>query len=97
MNDPVARLREYIADSGFTHGGRLPPERHLTGELGMSRSTLRRALDALERDGVIWRHVGKGTFNAHPEDGAGGTEAHTGAQRIAETPHQLGRQLTPSG
>ena len=48
----------------FTQGVRLPPERHLTDELGMTRATLRKALGALERDGVIWRHVGKGTFVA---------------------------------
>ena len=32
--DPVARLRRYIADGGFTVGVRLPPERQLTDELG---------------------------------------------------------------
>ena len=82
--DPVARLRSYIADGGFTQGVRLPPERHLTDELGMSRSTLRKALGALERDGVIWRHVGKGTFVAD-----GSPQAPSGAMV------ELGRQLTP--
>ena len=48
-SDPVARLKSYIADGGFTQGVRLPPERHLTDELGMSRATLRKALGALER------------------------------------------------
>ena len=65
--DPVARLRGFIKEGGFVDGGRLPPERHLSDQLGLSRATLRKALDALERDGVIWRHVGKGTFGA---DGA---------------------------
>ena len=82
--DPVARLRSYIFDGGFAHGVRLPPERHLTDELGMSRATLRKALDALERDGVIWRHVGKGTFVSD-----GSQQVPNGA--LAE----LGRQLTP--
>lgn len=82
--DPVARLRSYIADGGFTQGVRLPPERHLTDELGMSRSTLRKALGALERDGVIWRHVGKGTFVA---DGS--------PQAPSSAMVELGRQLTP--
>lgn len=82
--DPVARLRSYISDGGFAQGVRLPPERHLTDELGMTRATLRKALDALERDGMIWRHVGKGTFVA---DG--------GAQQPAGAMVELGRQLTP--
>ena len=82
--DPVARLRSFIKDGGYAEGVRLPPERDLTNELGMSRATLRKALDALERDGVIWRHVGKGTFVAD------------GSQRAtADASVQLGRQLTP--
>lgn len=82
--DPVARLRSYISNGGFNQGVKLPPERHLTDELGMSRSTLRKALDVLERDGLIWRHVGKGTFVA---DGT--------RDDVADASVQLGRQLTP--
>lgn len=83
--DPVARLRGFIRDGGYAGGGRLPPERHLSDQLGLSRATLRKALDALERDGLIWRHVGKGTFVA--EDGP----------RVAPADAivQLGRQITP--
>ena len=82
--DPVARLRSFIAEGGYTQGIKLPPERQLTDELGMSRSTLRKALDALERDGLIWRHVGKGTF-----------VADAGPQRPIGAMVELGRQLTP--
>lgn len=62
--DPVRRLRSYIADGGFAQGERLPAERRLTDELGVTRATLRKALDTLERDGLISRHVGRGTFVA---------------------------------
>ena len=82
--DPVARLRSFISDGGYGQGVKLPPERDLTNELGMSRATLRKALDALERDGLIWRHVGKGTFVADGNQ-QDGTDASV----------QLGRQLTP--
>ncbi|MBL8831809.1 MAG: FadR family transcriptional regulator [Rhodospirillales bacterium] len=56
------RLRRFIVDSGFHHNARLPPERDLCGTLGVSRGELRKALAELENDGLIWRHVGRGTF-----------------------------------
>lgn len=82
--DPASRLRAFIAEGGFTQGVKLPPERHLTDKLGMTRTTLRKALDVLERDGLIWRHVGKGTFVA---------DNNTRPANHASI--QLGRQLTP--
>ena len=78
----ISRLQEFIADGGFEPGVRLPPERELCERLGMTRNVLRRALDALERDGAIWRHVGKGTFVS---------EAGAAADPMVE----LGRQITP--
>ena len=80
----VNALRDYIAAGQYAAGDRLPAERVLIGELGMSRGTLRRALDTLERDGAIWRHVGKGTFVAG--HGVAGSES-----AIAT----LSRQMTP--
>lgn len=59
------RLRALVADGGYAPGDRLPPERELIDLLGVGRSALRRALEQLEREGVIWRHVGRGTFLAH--------------------------------
>jgi DNA-binding FadR family transcriptional regulator len=41
---------------------RLEPERVLAPWIGCSRETLRPALDVLEKEGVVWRHVGQGTF-----------------------------------
>ena len=82
--DPVTRLRSYILEGGYGSGGKLPPERQLTDELGLSRATLRKALDVLERDGLIWRHVGKGTFIS--EDAKSG---------LSNATVELGRQLTP--
>lgn len=61
-------LRAYIAQGNYAPGDRLPAERELTQTLGIKRTTLRRALDTLEQEGVIWRHVGKGTFLSEPRE-----------------------------
>ena len=60
--DAITKIRSLIGSGGYGPGDRLPPERDLIQSLGMSRTTVRKALDALEREGAIWRHVGKGTF-----------------------------------
>ncbi len=58
----LTQLRAYLAHRGRVAGTRLPPERVLAEELGVSRGTLRKALADLEVEGLIWRHVGRGTF-----------------------------------
>lgn len=65
--DTAARIRELIdggrlSGSGRLGSGRLPPERKLAEELGVSRRTLRQALGLLEAEGRISRHHGRGTF-----------------------------------
>ncbi|PVB60354.1 FCD domain-containing protein [Labrenzia sp. 011] len=66
--EAVGVLKDFIAENSFAPGDRLPAERELIGRLGMTRSSLRKALDSLEHEGVIWRHVGKGTFIAGQDD-----------------------------
>lgn len=67
----LARMREYLMQAELQDGGRLPPERDLALSLGLSRAALRKALADLESEGVLWRHVGKGTFTgARPIDNA---------------------------
>lgn len=69
-NEAEIRLRDLIAKGNYSPGDRLPPERDLIVKLGVSRNILRKALDSLEREGAIWRHVGKGTFVAAQSGGA---------------------------
>lgn len=79
--DAIAALTGFIRDGGYSPGDRLPAERELIVSLGMSRNTLRRAFEAMERDGAIWRHVGKGTFvAAHGGDAGTGTLAELSQQ-----------------
>jgi DNA-binding FadR family transcriptional regulator len=68
--DAIEALKSFIEARDFAPGDRLPAERELMVSLGMTRTTLRKALDALEREGRIWRHVGKGTFIASTFDAA---------------------------
>jgi len=58
----LTQLRAWLAQRDFSGDGRLPPERELIEILGVSRGELRKALAALESNGELWRHVGKGTF-----------------------------------
>ena len=57
-----------LAGSELRPGSKLPPERQLAAALGVSRMTLRQALDALAKDGLIIRAVGGkgGSFVAEP-------------------------------
>ena len=58
----LEHLRQALGSGRFPDQGRLPAERELATEFGVSRSTLRAALGVLEAEGKIWRHVGRGTF-----------------------------------
>jgi DNA-binding GntR family transcriptional regulator len=55
-------LRRWLATGRHRVGERLPPEQELSGQLGISRGTLRTALGRLERNGEIVRRQGSGTY-----------------------------------
>ena len=55
-------LSAFLSSDRYPLHSRLPPERQLCELLQVSRTVLRNGLDELEREGRIWRHVGKGTF-----------------------------------
>jgi len=65
-NDLVERLNGLLASGRFPLESRLPPERQLASELGTTRAKLRQTLALFEARGMIWRHVGQGTFVGRP-------------------------------
>jgi len=59
------RLRQEITEGVFQGQDRLPSEEKLAEELGVSRTTVREALSALEREGLLRRVHGVGTWITH--------------------------------
>jgi GntR family transcriptional regulator len=55
-------LRGWLATGRHRPGERLPPEQELSAHLGISRGTLRTALQRLEDSGEIVRRQGSGTY-----------------------------------
>lgn len=62
VDDTELALRAWLATGTHRAGDRLPPELELAGMLGVSRGTLRTALDRLEDSGEITRRQGSGTY-----------------------------------
>lgn len=58
----VEQIRERVADGSLRPGTRLPPERVLAETLGVSRTSVREALRALELQGIIQGKQGGGTY-----------------------------------
>ena len=59
-------MTERIESGEVGVGDRLPSEADLVAEFGVSRTTARRALDELRRQGLVRREPGRGTFLASP-------------------------------
>lgn len=57
-------LRDLIARGEFRRGESIPPEMELANRFGVSRGTMRQALDRLTRAGLITRERGRGSFVA---------------------------------
>ncbi|GGF42758.1 GntR family transcriptional regulator [Microbacterium sorbitolivorans] len=72
-------------------GDRLPSEKELCEELGVSRITLRHAVDGLVQDGRLAREHGRGTFVSAPKPGIHYPE------RFADIVTGFHRQQTSAG
>lgn len=61
-------IRKRLVENAYPPGGMLPSEVQLARELGVSQGTVRRALDALVTEGLLYRRQGIGTFVPEMED-----------------------------
>jgi len=64
----AAQIRQRIDAGHFQSGQRLPSERDLADELGVSRTVLRESLRSLGSLGYVEVSAGRGTFVADPTD-----------------------------
>ena len=75
------QIRELIRAGEFVAGSRLPPERDLAKQLGVSRPSVREALIALEVEGLVEVRIGSGIYVLGPGHKADDDVAGPGANR----------------
>jgi GntR family transcriptional regulator len=61
VEQALAWIRSHIDDNVF-EGGRLPSEPKLAEQMGISRGTIRQAIEQLVQEGLLVRRHGSGTF-----------------------------------
>lgn len=62
----AGEIVDYVLDriscGDWPNGHRIPTEKSLISQFSAARNTVRKALGKLEQEGIIVRHVGRGTF-----------------------------------
>ena len=68
-NDPLplyhqvkSIVREQIENGTWQEGDQIPPEQQLCAQYGISRTTVKEALNQLVAEGLLYRKQGKGTY-----------------------------------
>lgn len=79
------QIRMLIVSGEFAVGSRLPPERDLARQLGVSRPSVREALIALEVEGLVEVRIGSGIYVQAPAEGG----ARARAPEAAAGPFEL--------
>ncbi|MBO9170983.1 FadR/GntR family transcriptional regulator [Rhizobium sp. L245/93] len=93
----LERLRGLLHSGELDADGKLPTERALSEQFDVSRRALRRALEVLEAEGLIWRKQGSGTYAGPRPDGwsehVGSIVASTDITEIMEVRLRIEPQL----
>jgi GntR family transcriptional repressor for pyruvate dehydrogenase complex len=99
LGDVVARKLELAIRGGqYPPGTRLPAQRQLAKDLGVSRPVLRESLQLLELRGLIVTHYGSGTYVAEPLAFSASPESwlHENASRVNQF-YEFRRIIEPPG
>ena len=89
VEDVIQLVRDWITSAKLKEGDRLPTERALAEQFMINRNQVRRAFLELDRQGLINRHVGRGTFV--------GTAPHRPAQQAPpRTPGEPSADYSPA-
>ena len=104
IRDSVAqRIHELISGGRLGEDGRLPTERELAMQLGVSRTTVRQVLDRLEHEGAVHRRRGRsgGTFVNRPRvdidfSYLAGIPAYLRAQGFRPGAHVVSARMLPA-
>lgn len=97
------RIEELISGGRLGEEGRLPTERELALQLGVSRTTVRQVLDRLEHEGAVHRRRGRsgGTFVTRPRaeidfSYLAGIPAYLRAQGFRPGAHVVSARMIPA-
>lgn len=89
----LSELVEQIESGRIGVGDKLPSEADLVREYGVSRTTARRALDELRREGHVRREPGRGTFLASPRLRSDLARLYSFSEEIRSWGYKPGAQL----
>lgn len=64
----AAQIRDAIRNGEYADGRQLPTEEQLSASYAVSRQTVRRAMQDLVSEGIIYRVAGRGTYPVAKED-----------------------------
>ena len=75
----IQYVQDRIDSGDWPNGYKIPTEKSISSQFAAARNTVRKALSQLESEGVIERHVGRGTFvrgAGDPDNPEGASMSH---------------------
>ncbi len=94
-NRITERIRTDIRSGHYADAGKLPTERALSDRFGVARNTIRRAIETLEREGLLVRQVGRGTFLTNDTDPSFQAQTPGMAERAVQAIAPLAASVSP--